>query len=60
MREFKYGREIEREFTFWEEAEFTQVLREAVFRVIACEGGTGGTTGGATTQWLNVFAEVVK
>jgi len=57
VREYKYGREIEREFVFWEEDSFEALLRGAGFRGITCGRGIGGTTGGEPTAWLWFTAE---
>lgn len=60
VEEHKYGREIEREFVFWEEDGFEALLRGAGFGGISCERGIGGTTGSQPTLWLKFTAEADK
>lgn len=53
VTETKYGREIVREFSFWEEADFFQLAEENGFEVIDCDVEVSGKTGGEPTEWLN-------
>ena len=60
VREHKHGREIEREFVFWERDPFEALLEAAGFRLLGFETDTRGTTGGQPTTWLRFTAEAVK
>ena len=52
VTEHKHGREITREFVFWEREQFETMLTQAGFRVIQFEGSTKGKTGDQPTRWL--------
>lgn len=60
VTEHKHGREIEREFIFWEKERFEAVLAQAGFRVIQFETSTKGMTGDQPTQWLQFTVEQEK
>lgn len=53
VTETKYGREICREFTFWEGEDFGRLAEGAGFSVVSLDIETAGTTGGEPTKWLN-------
>ena len=60
VREHKHGREIEREFIFWEREPFEALLEAAGFRLLGFEADIRGMTGGLPTTWLRFTAEAVK
>ncbi len=60
VTEHKHGREIQREFVFWEREAFEARLILAGFRVVGYETGVKGTTGGQPTQWLQFTVEAEK
>lgn len=60
VTEHKHGREIQREFVFWEKERFEAVLTQAGFRVIQFETSTKGMTGDQPTQWLQFTVESEK
>ena len=60
VREHKHGREIEREFVFWERESFEALLERTGFRLLGFEAGVKGTTGGLPTTWLRFTGEAVK
>lgn len=58
VRETKYGREIERVFTFWERERFCALAERLGFRVERVAEAGGGLTGGEPTRWLHCFLRV--
>ena len=56
----KYGVVVDREFVFWEEANFTRLLLVAGFAVSNVEVAQGGITGTEPTTWLRYVAQAVK
>jgi SAM-dependent methyltransferase len=56
----KYGVVVDREFVFWEEANFTRLLREAGFDILGIESEQGGITGTEPTRWLRYVARAAK
>ena len=60
ITEHKHGREIRREFVFWERAAFESVLEAAGFQVLGFEADVKGMTGGLPMTWLRFTVEVVK
>lgn len=56
----KYGVAVDREFVFWEEANFTHLLRNAGFDIVNVEMQTGGITGTEPTRWLRYLARAAK
>jgi len=60
VTEHKHGREIQREFVFWEKERFETVLTQKGFRVVQFETSTKGLTGDQPTQWLQFTVESEK
>jgi len=56
----KYGMEVEREFVFWEESSFTELLRDAGFEISSIQKSEGGITGTEITKWLVYSARAVS
>ena len=56
----KYGLIVKREFIFWEEGNFTRLLREAGFEVTNIEIEKAGITGTEPTTWLRFVARAIK
>lgn len=52
IHDTKYGLPMEREFIFWEEDNFSRLLREAGFDIVNVVLDQGGITGTEPTQWL--------
>ena len=59
IRDDKYGLPVDREFTFWQEQNFTPLLRDARFSIENIKIETGGTTGDMPTTWLRYGARKV-
>jgi ubiquinone/menaquinone biosynthesis C-methylase UbiE len=55
--ETKYGKPIQRDFTFWEQESFTKALEENNFQIDSMVRRQDNET---STKWLNFFATVKK
>jgi SAM-dependent methyltransferase len=60
VRDEKDGQAVEREFTFWEEPRFRDLVERAGYAVVEVRHDTRGTTGGEPTHWLACSLRVVK
>ena len=55
VKDDKYGKEIQREFIFWERENFERLLEKFNFEIKEVTDTQQGKTGGYPTNWLNFF-----
>jgi len=57
VKESKYGKEMQREFIFWQKDNFDKLLADQGFKIIDFFIERSGQTGNQTTEWLNYIIE---